>query len=149
MRRLLLIGTLMLILIFPSCSSDGSDPEPDVVTARINGVDYIFNTVNVDTETYTEDDITYTDVIVTASINANPDNRISFIVEQGVLGLDASWYFTYFLNETAHLKMDGFQTSVTENTQNRLVGTFAGQVQADEAPFEIIDIENGTFDITY
>jgi hypothetical protein len=149
MRKLLLIGTLVLILIFPSCSSDDSEPTPDVVTARIDGVDYTFNTVNVDKETYTENDITYTDVIVTASIDSNPDNRISFIVEQGVLGLDASWYFAYFLNETAHPKIDGFQTSVTQNTHNRLVGTFAGQVQADVEPFEIIDIENGTFDITY
>ena len=148
MKRVLLLGTLLLILIFPSCSSD-SDAQPSVVTARINGVDHIFNTVNVDTQTFTEDDVTYTDVIVTASIDNNPNNRISFIVERGVLGLDASWYFAYFLDETAHPSIDGFQTSVTENTNNRLVGTFAGQVQADEEPFEIIDIENGTFDINY
>lgn len=149
MKKLLIFSTLLLVLVSPSCSSDSSGSHQDVVTARINGVDHIFNTVNVDTETYTEEDITYTDVIVTASIDNNPNKRISFIVEQGVLGLDASWYFAYFLDETFHPKMDGFQVSVTENTQNRLVGTFAGQVQADVEPFEIYTLENGTFNITY
>ena len=148
MKKLLLLCTLVLVLIFPSCSSD-SENTPSVVTARIDGVDYVFNTVNVDTETYTEEGFTYTDVIVTASINSDPSNRISFIVEQHVLGLDASWYFAYFLNETAHPRMDDFQVSVTQNTNNRLVGSFAGQVQADEEPFNVVDIEAGTFNITY
>jgi hypothetical protein len=150
MKRLLLVCAFVAVLIFPSCSSDDDGPnDTSVVTARINGVDYTFNTVNVDTETFTEGGFTYTDVIVTASIDSNPDNRISFIVEQGVTGLDASYYFAYFLNETAHPKIEPFMTAVTKNTSNRLEGSFSGQVQADEAPFEIIDIENGTFDISY
>ena len=150
MKKLLLFGSLMLTLIFPSCSdsSDGDNPA-SVVTAKIDGVDYTFNTVNVDTETYTEDGFTYTDVIVTASIDSNPDNRISFIVEQGTVGLDASWYFAYFLNETAHPATDNMVFSVTQNDSHRLVGTFAGQVQADEEPFNIVDIEQGTFNIHY
>src|SRR5690606_20771210 len=133
-KKLLLFGTLVLALVFSSCSSDDSAGSQSVVMARVNGVDKIFNTINVDTETYTEDDVTWTDVIVTASINNDPAERISFIVEQGALGLDASWYFAYFLDETFHPKMAGFQTSVTENTNHSLKGTFAGQVQADVEP---------------
>jgi len=149
MKKLLLLGALSLVFIFPSCSSDDSDAPPSTVSARIDGVDYTFNTINVDTETYTDNDQTYTDVIITASIDANPDNRISFIVEQGVTGVDASWYFTYFLNDTAHLKTDSFQTIVTESNQHRVVGTFSGTVQADEEPFNTLEVENGTFNVHY
>lgn len=149
MKRLLLVCAFVAV-IFPSCSSDdNTTAEPSVVTARINGVEHTFNTINVDTQTHNEDGFTYTDVIVTASIDSNPDNRISFIVEQGVTGLDASWYFAYFLNETAHPKIEPFMVAVTHNTSNKLVGSFAGQVQADVEPFEIIEIQDGTFDISY
>jgi hypothetical protein len=149
MKKLLLFSTLLLVLIFPSCSDSSDDAPPSVVTARIDGVDYTFNTVNVDTETHTEGDFTYTDVIVTASIDNNPDNRISFIAEQGVIGLDASWYFAYFLNETAHPATDDLVFSVTESTNHRLVGSFQGTVQEDVEPFNIVTIENGTFNIHY
>ena len=152
MKKLLLACTMMAVLVFPSCSSDddsNNNNNNSVVTARIDGVEYNYNTINVDTETYTDGGQTYTDVIVTASIDNNPNNRISFIAEQGVLGLDASWYFSYFLNDTAHPKTENFQVNVTQSTNNRLVGTFAGDVQADVEPFDIIEITNGTFDITY
>src|SRR6478672_3671967 len=137
MKKILLYSTLLLVLIFPSCSdsSDGDTPA-STVTAKIDGVDYTFNTINVDTETFEG----YTDVIITASINSNPNNRISFIVEQGQLGLDASYYFSYFFNETAHPKTENFQTNVTESTNHRVVGTFSGDVQADEAPFDTLEI---------
>lgn len=149
MKKILLSCCLLLAIAFSGCSSDDSGSDRSVVTAKIGGVDYIFNTINVDQETYTEGDYTYTDVIVTASINNNPDRRISFVIEEGVVGLEASWYFAYFNNEMAHPKMDGFQTSVTENTGNKIVGTFAGQVQADTEPFDVVPVQNGTFTIRY
>lgn len=147
MKKLLLFSALLLVFVFPSCSSDSDGASQSKVTARIDGVDHTFNTVNVNLIDYPEEG--YTDVEVTASKDNNPDLRISFVVERHVLGLEASWFFGYFLNETFYPKMDGFQVSVTENTDNKLKGTFAGQVQADVEPFDIVDIENGTFDIVY
>lgn len=149
MKKILLSFSLLLTIFISGCSSDDSGGNKSVVAAKIGGVDYMFNTINVDQETYTDGDYTYTDVIVTASINNNPDRRISFVIEEGVVGLDASWYFAYFNNELAHPKMDDFQVSVTENTGNKIVGTFAGQVQADTEPFDIVPVQNGTFTIRY
>ena len=147
MKKTLLICSLLLVFIISSCSSDDSGGTRSSVTARIDGTDYIFNTVNTLVVPYPEEG--YADVEVTASINNNPDKRISFVVERYALGLEASWFFAYFLNDTFHEKLPGFQVSVTENTDNSLKGTFAGEVQSDEEPFDVITIENGVFNIRY
>ena len=143
MKKLLLFSALVFALAFQSCSDDSDTPR-SVLTARVNGVDKVFNTVNVEVQPYEG----YTDLAVTASINNSPVERISFVVEQGKLGLDASWYFAYFLNETWHPKMPGFQTSVTESTEHKIIGTFAGQVETSDTG-EIVTLENGKFNVYY
>lgn len=148
MKRILLSALAGIALTFSACSSD-SDSESTGVKARINGENITFNTVSVIEEPHTDEGFSYVDLRVTASVNSDPSKRISFVIEQGVTGTEASWFFAYFLDETFHPKMDGFNMNVTTNNGTQLKGTFSGHVQADVEPFEIITVDNGTFNITY
>ncbi len=149
MKRLLTLIILSAAML-TSCSKDDDDPQPDsVVRATIEGVEYTFNTINVELYPYPEEG--YTDVEVTASVDGDPSRLITFIVTREVVGPHASWYFSYFENDTAMPKVDGeFSTIVNENTQTTLKGTFAGTVRSVGNPVvENRAIANGTFDITY
>ena len=149
MKKSLLV-LLFAIPFFTSCSKDDdSSVKTSLVSVKIDGEQKIFNTIHVDTENYTEDGASWTDVIVTASINNDPSQRISFIVERYALGLDASWYFAYFLDDTAYPKDPNFQVAVTENTDHHIKGTFAGQATTDDGTNVTADFENGTFDVYY
>jgi hypothetical protein len=149
MKKLLLLLCLGLFFILSSCSEEAPQPKELYVTAIINGVPTFFNTINVHPETYTEDGDTYTDLEITASIDNDPDLRISFVIEKYIKGTTAGWYFAYFLHETAYPKMPEFTMDVLDNTEHHLLGTFSGQVKADVAPFEVVNIQEGTFDIIY
>jgi hypothetical protein len=149
MKKSLLFTLSAAALLFVSCSKDDSSPKNSVVTAKIDGVEKTFNTIHVETQDYTENDASWTDVTLTASIDNDPSLRISFITERYAVGLDASWYFAYFLDDTAFPKEPGFQVSVTENTSHTLKGTFAGQVRSDDGTNVVTNIEAGTFNIYY
>jgi hypothetical protein len=150
MKRILQLSLALVVLLFCSCSSDSPEPIPPTVVALIDGVETHFNTINVDQQTYTNDDnITYTDLKITASIDNDPNLRLSFVIEKYVTGPASFYYFAYFFNETAHDKLPGFLLDVTSNTGHHVKGTFSGQVQADDEAAEIADIEEGTFDIVY
>jgi hypothetical protein len=149
MKRTLQLFLALTVLLFCSCTSDSPAPIPPTVVALIDGVETHFNTINVDQETYTDGDHTYTDLKITASIDNSPNLRLSFVIEKYVTGPQAFYYFAYFFNETAHDKLPGFLLDVTSNTGHHVKGTFSGQVQADDEAAEIADIEEGTFDIVY
>jgi hypothetical protein len=149
MKRILPLFFAFNLIVLSSCTSDSPEPIPPSVIASIDGVVTHFNTINVDPQTYTDGDYTYTDLKVTASIDNSPNLRLSFVVEKFRTGPDAFNYFAYFFNETAHDKLPGFQLHVSDNTGHHLKGTFEGQVQADDEAAEIADIEQGTFDIVY
>lgn len=146
MKKLLLLFTLSVLTILSSCSSDDSKP-PSRMTATIDGVDYVFNTFVTEKETFTVDGYTYTDIKISASVNQDPTKLITFIVEQGVTGAEASYYFTYFLNETAFEKVPGFNFLVSKSERNRVEGTFSGDVLADDGSGDSLEITNGVFDI--
>lgn len=147
MRRVLFFALSGIAVLLSGCSSDSPSPKPSTVTAVIDGANVVFNTVHVDKEPFPDEG--YTDLVVTASVDNDPELILTFIVEEEAIGTEASWYFTYFLNETAFPKLPGFETYVAENTGYHIKGTFSGQVQADVEPFEVADIQNGTFDIYY
>jgi len=149
MKRILSLIFIGTAVLFSSCTSDAPQPRKASVTATIDGVHVVFNTININQHTYIENDVAYTDLRVTASINNSMDETISFVVEENILGPNASWYFAYFLNQTAFPKMPDFAVDVTDNTGHHLEGTFSGKVQADDETAQIIDIENGVFDIIY
>jgi hypothetical protein len=145
MKRLMTLFLLSAVMM--GCSNDDNPRPRSEVRATIDGVEYVFNTVNVELYPYEG----YTDVEVTASINSDPSRTISFIVAQYAVGPNASWYFAYFMNQTAMPKVEGeFSTIVHENTATKLRGMFSGIVRSVGNPVEeIAVISNGTFDITY
>ncbi|RZJ31894.1 MAG: hypothetical protein EOO48_00700 [Flavobacterium sp.] len=144
-----LLFAFICAISLSACTSEPAPLKNSVVTARIDGRDVVFNTVNVNQRTYNENGYVYTDVRVTASVDRNPDERISFVVEKNVTGANSEWYFAYWLYETAFPKMPGLEMMVDKNDHNELLGTFSGQVQADIEPHDVVDIENGTFEVYY
>ncbi|HEX9981067.1 MAG TPA: hypothetical protein VGB50_10945 [Flavobacterium sp.] len=147
MKKILLLPVFFLLGIFASCSSDEDSDPKSVLTARINGTEYTFNTIHVDQVHYPAEG--YTDLEVTASIDNNPIRTITFIVAENSLGTHVTWYFTYFLHQSPYQKVEeAFNIDVTENSGARLKGTFSGEVHDTESG-ETLTITDGTFNITY
>lgn len=150
MKKPLLLMAFFAIFIFLSCSEpDKTEYKPSVVKATIDGVPYVFNTINVQKRTYTNNDNLYSEITVTASIDNDPQFLLSFIVTEYELGAQASWYFSYFLYETAYPKMDDFVHEVTFNNGNTIKGTFEGHLEGtDEVPI-IAGITDGSYVVYY
>lgn len=150
MKKLLLLCILFAITVVSSCSSDDNNtPKKSKATATINGVEHVFNTFSVTEETFTDNDFTYTDVTITGSINGDPSKTFTVIVEKGIVGSDASYYFGYFLDQEAYLKSPSFATIVTESTDNHVKGSFSGTVIATDDPENILTLSNGSFDVYF
>jgi hypothetical protein len=151
MKKLLLLMVLPAIFLLHSCSGteEKTEYKPSVVKATIDGVPYVFNTVNIQRDTFGNGDESWTDITVTASIDNDPSFLVSFIVTEHVLGPDASWFFAYFLDDTAYPKMDDFIHDVTFNNGNTIKGTFWGHAEGtDEIPI-IAGITDGSYEIHY
>jgi hypothetical protein len=145
MKKFLLAVMLAGASLVSSCSDD-DEPARSTMTATIGGEQYRFNTFVTTKETFPEG---YTDVTISATIDGDPYRMISFVVEQGVVGGDASYYFAYFENETAYAKVPGsFSFQVDQSTENHVKGTFSGDVR-DEDSGETISITNGAFNIRH
>ncbi|HLA57099.1 MAG TPA: hypothetical protein VK623_13420 [Flavobacterium sp.] len=145
---------IFLLMLFASglmvsCSSDDNSPKISTAKATIDGVEYTFNTFSVTQEQFTDETHTYTDVTITASIDSNPDKIFTIIVEKGMTGPSASYYFAYFLDGTAFPKTPSFATDVTTSKNNRVAGSFFGDVMADDGSGDVVTFSNGTFDIYF
>ncbi|HEX9981068.1 MAG TPA: hypothetical protein VGB50_10950 [Flavobacterium sp.] len=131
-----------------SCDAE-EDRNITYLDANVNGTTHMFNTFHVTEETQTEDDYTFTDVTVTASIEQSPDRLIAFIAEKNLLGTEACWYFAYIEDGHVFEKVDdSFVFDVHESTPNRIRGLFSGQLKSTETG-EVINITGGGFDIFY
>lgn len=146
MRKFTFLLLFVAAAFLSSCSSDDSSATGRRVKAKIDGVEHVFNTIQVTKTEYPEEG--YTDVTISATADNDPSKMVSLIVTQGVTGTDASWYFAYFLDETAYPKNDAFLTNVSKSTNNHVKGTFSGTVISTEDDSEIV-FSDGTFDVTY
>jgi hypothetical protein len=145
MKKIAFALLFVAALFLPSCTSDDST-DKRTIKAKIDGIEHIFNTVQVEETPYPDEG--YTDVTISATLDNDPSKMVSIIVTQGVTGDDASWYFAYFLDETAYPKNDAFTTNVDKSTNNHVKGTFSGTVISTEDDSEIV-FTDGTFDVTY
>ncbi len=159
MKKFLL--PIVATLLFVSCSSDDDNVYVPPVTppastnflkATIDGTEYTFDTFNVETETHTEPDFTYTDLHVTASISNDSSKEIVFSLEQNVVGSTDVIFFFYLLNNEEEFDTDHvgetFVHNVTVNADRRIAGTFSGALaRFDESG--TVQITNGSFDIKY
>lgn len=142
----LFLFLLATSLTITSCSSDDNSDSSNVVKAKINGVSKTFSTIAVTEQEYTDGGFTYTDVTVTAALSNEPTKLFQFVVEKGITGTEASWYFIYNDNDVFYEKIPGFTTTVTESTETKLKGTFSGSMSDGT---QSIVVTNGSFNITY
>lgn len=137
-------------LALTSCSSDDSDGAPQSFTVTVNGTAKTFNTIVVDEEVEGED--VY--LTVTALNPSNPNEFILFQTYEGDLGADAVYYFTYSSGGVTYNNYSGtsnFNIVLTQNSNNRMKGTFSGTLSGYNSNFEEISVTttNGAFDFGY
>jgi len=145
MKPILLL--LLTCIFVVSCS-----PEDQLVTyldATVDGKTHLFNTFHTNTETQTENNYTFTDVTVTASIERSPDRLIAFVAEQYLTGEDACWYFSYILDGVSYEKFDdSFVVNIDISSSYRIRGTFSGQLKSPETG-QTVRISGGDFDVYF
>lgn len=141
-----------LTLSLTSCSSDdnsggnggGGNSELKVT---IDGVQKTFNTVVVNK--HVEDG--WTELAVTATIDNDSSEIITFRVDEGEVGADAIWDFRYTKNGDYHWATS-FSAVVQTNTNKKIKGTFMASVYStydEEGQPIMVNLTNGSFDISY
>lgn len=148
MRKIFLF-MLMTSLTFSlnSCSKDDdSGLSGSSMTMKVGGVLKTFNTIIVDQVVYDD----YVDLIITASNNGNTAEFVTFGIGKGDLGAGHSWGFEYTLNGVVYSESEIeniVNTNTTTNSDNKLIGTFNGNVSSGENVS--IELSQGSFNITY
>jgi hypothetical protein len=146
MKKLLLFF-LATTLIIACSDDDGNTKAPNYARAKFNGIEYNFTVVETSKESYTEGDYSWTDVIIDAGLKNDPTRYVSFVVEQGITGTEASWMFNYYVNDDEYMKDENFNFNVTESTDKYVKGTFSGRVVNDMG--QEIQVTDGTFSINH
>jgi hypothetical protein len=153
-----------LTLSLTSCSSDdnsggnggGGNSELKVT---IDGAQKTFNTIVVNENIETYDGETWTELIVTATINNNPSEVFIFNLDLGDVGADAIWYFTYKKDGEEYISWNqwaNISSVVQTNNNKKIKGTFTGKLAYnywdDNSQQEVVkevNLTNGSFDISY
>ena len=151
MKKLFLFLAVSTLALTSCSSDDDGGNNAQSFTFTVNGVQKTFSNIVVNEEVGED----YVDLTVTAFNSANPSEVIVFDVEEGDLGVDAVWSFTYSTNgEIYFYTGSAFNIIVTQNANNRLKGTFTGTLYRffNSAPGEVnpqINLTNGNFDFGY
>lgn len=140
---------------FVSCSSDdnsGDNGSKSVLTVTIDGVEKVFNTVQVQVETEYDSAVKR----VSASIDNNPSEYITFRIYDADKGVGALKSFGYTDNgEYFSNNRDGsFLNSILEvHEGGKLKGTFSGELDNynynSTEETKKVKLTNGSFTITY
>ena len=161
-----LMVTLVTLFAF-SCSNDDDSGNGDITNPKnsylkvsINGNEKTFNTIVVNKK-YVEysDGEKFNLLQVTASINNDSSEKITFAVKEKQLGSDALGYngddfFAYHIKNTHYTNMliGDFSHIITKNSENKIEGTFSGRLNNNEnqnQPNDYKDLTKGEFKITY
>ena len=139
-------------LALTSCSSDddgGSAAQSFKFT--INGTEKTFSSIVVNEDV--EGD--YTLLTITALNTNNPSENISFYVEKGDVGADVAWNFDYTAGGVSYDNYNegsNFNIVITQNSNNRLKGTFSGILSGYDSNAEEMvttQLTGGSFDFGY
>jgi hypothetical protein len=154
MRKIFLFMLVIAsTLSLNSCSKDDnnqSPPSSNSVTMKVGGTQKTFNTIEVKQEPYTLDGENFIDLIITASINGNMSESLTFYVGKGDVGSGVSWGFNYIINDVVFFEdgvINSVNTNTTVNSDKKLVGTFDGIVTASDGTS--LELTQGLFDISY
>lgn len=160
MKKLLLFVAVATLGLTTSCSSDddgGGNGGSSELKVTIDGVQKTFNTIVVDKETFTDvGGDSWIELTVTATINNDPSEMITFYVDEGDTGAYAIWSFDYTKNGVNYSTWQGgstFSSVVQTNSNGKLKGTFTGSLLGDwsneNQEYTTIQTTNGSFNISY
>lgn len=150
MKKILLFLTFVSLGIIAACSSDdgnsNENPSPtpqSTFTTKINGVQKNFSTIQVVPVVY----IDYTDLEVTATITGSSPATLEMNLEKD--SMEGVYFFQYTENGIYYQPSESFSVIVTQNSENKLKGTFSGTLIDSGNPMNTIAVTDGTFDIKY
>lgn len=152
MKHLLLFAVVLSTIL--SCSSDddksGNNSTNSELKVTIDGVQKTFNKIYVNE--IVEDGNGPSILQVSATINDDPSEIITFDIYKGEIGSDRISYFYYTKNGVLHIPFNGENTyfsSVTQiNDNGRIKSSFSGILQANVNGAEL-SFTNGSLDIYY
>ncbi|MCF6133020.1 hypothetical protein [Flavobacterium wongokense] len=154
MKKIFLLVVLTLTAFsFNSCSSSSDDTNPVIggtISFKVDGVQKTFDNIYVSENVInpgTADEFTDLGVY---SMPQNTSEHIEFFTEKNHMEDIVSVFYT--ADGVQWTRLPGvFTVHLTSNgNNNKLVGTFAGQMGDDEIqPQNFINITEGTFNIQY
>ncbi|TGN22932.1 hypothetical protein [Empedobacter tilapiae] len=158
-----LMVTLVTLFTF-SCSNDDdsgngdvNNPKNSYLKATIDGKEKTFNTIVVNKK-YIEynDGEKVTLLQVTASIDNNPTEKITFALREGQIGSDALGYdggdmFAYYKDNIHYTNMaiGDFSYIINKNSDNKIEGTFSGLLYNNYNSSDFKEFTKGEFKIQY
>lgn len=156
----LFLFTLLSALTFSvtSCSDDDSSSNNNnnvtettgTVTFKLDGVTKTYNTISVQTEEYLNDDtgaVEDVQLIVTASDNGSATDYVTFVTYIDEVGANSLYDLNYG-NEYVY----NLTSNVSKNSENKLIGTFAGSYDVyNQTTEQYVNhpITEGSVNITY
>lgn len=152
MKKTFLFFTLFVFAFLLSCDSKDNDDSQSTnfLKATINGTEIVFDTFSVEKTDYPDDG--YSDIQVTATKSSDPTKKIILELEHLAIGTEPCFEFQYIDEDKYYIINPRENTSlvidVTENTTNKLKGTFSGTVAEYEGSGSV-EISAGSFDIVY
>ena len=152
MKKIFVFFTLFVFAFLSSCDSKDNDDfqSTNFLKATINGTEIVFDTFNIEKTDYPEDG--YSDIQVTATKSGDPSKKIILEMEHLATGTEPCFEFQYVDEDIYYIINPRENTSlvidVTENTTNKLKGTFTGTIPEYEGTGSVI-ITGGSFDIVY
>lgn len=163
MKKGIIISLLSVVfLAFISCSSDDSSSSsvPDNVTARMGGVNLVFDQINVIQFPYQDGGQNYVNLEIEAISSSDSSKILRFEIDQGLVGVNEMLVLSY---ESAGIKYDysfdqdaadtaTLASEVLKNSNGELKGTFSGNVtyyNPASMLYQTISISNASYSISY
>lgn len=134
------------VLTLASCSSDVGGRRLQNFSFTVNGVQKTFKILEV--EQFEGNEEIY--LKVKACDIGNPSELIVFELLEGDLGQGAVFSFKYTLNNITYFNNHNFTIDISQNSNNRLKGTFTGTLIQFMNPENLqIFLSDGHFDFSY
>lgn len=153
MKKIFLFLVFVSLGILSSCSSDdgggsgGGSGSGNKINMKINGTQKSFTSVDVESIYNPVDD--YTDLEVTATISGSTPIILEMSLEKDNTDAGSVYWFQYIENGTYYQPSDSFTISITQNSDNKLIGSFSGTLTDSGDPMNTIAVTEGTFNIKY
>lgn len=148
---ILFIGLVTIGLLSNSCSDHSAETVntlPDNLTLTVNGVERKFTDVSIVESTYTNEDQNIPSYNVLATHEEDNGEFVAFQIRRDYTGNDGLYEFIYTTPAGSHTVSGNFTFSITQNSGNRITGTFSGPLfDNSDAVTPSVTVTEGSFDI--